>query len=478
MTLAQNNGQVSTGEHEPLPTPPDELDDNGPADWTGEMEAWNTGAEGVWALDEYGDPLEDGHPEDLEPEADPVISREEARRAKAAQEMALVAELDFTDATQDPPELAYLPTDAQRADIDRSPVNSRTDEDETRDQLGLADRSNLSKRQARLLASVLDSTELDKIPLPEPLLGGVLNKREFTFLSGKFGTYKSMIAVAWCHALATGQEWCGHAAVDGPTPVLYLAAEGAPGIRQRIAALDNLHGVKAARGLLTVISRPLKITEAEDLAVLRLLLHETGSKLLVLDTWHRITPGGEENSASEQAIPVDAVTALRDDFGVTVLAIHHTGHGQAHARGSSSLEDDADSSWLIKLGSGSEDAEDRSIRNPRNLHHRKAKDSDTLEPQLLGLMVDEEAKTACVQIIYPGGPGSPEETRYRELDEGLTAASIPASASRDTCQSWAKSLGLTFVKAGDYPALKTFRIAAEKARAYDAKVASWDAGTP
>jgi hypothetical protein len=134
-----------------------------------------------------------------------------------------------------------------------------------------------------ILDAALDATDLDSLPEPEPLISGLLNVAEYTILVGKFGTYKSFVALAWAYCLATGQAWSGYA-VPEAKPVVYVAAEGVSGIRKRLRALERRYGVKVPAGMLTVITRPVRLANGDEVAGLRAVVEQKRAALVVLDT--------------------------------------------------------------------------------------------------------------------------------------------------------------------------------------------------
>jgi len=331
------------------------------------------------------------------------------------------------------------------------------------------------RRTQAVLDAALDVSELDGLPEPTPLLTGVLNTSEYVLLSGKFGTYKSFVALAWAFAVSTGKAWSDRYTVPVARPVVYVAAEGLSGIRKRLRALERLHGVTPAPGMFTVITRPVRLAIPEEVEALREVMTEKRPGLVVLDTWHRMTPGIEENSATETAVPLDVALSLRDDFSATMLVAHHTGHKQQHARGSSSLEDDADGSWMIRLGK-SEDAEDRGPETPRTLIHRKSKDGETAEPSLLVLNVDDDGGATVTVDPWAaptGQRGRPSkaaerEAKVAELVKAADRAGVSADEGYRDLQSWADENEIKGV---------TQAIAKEAARVRQGRAASDPFGT-
>ncbi len=278
----------------------------------------------------------------------------------------------------------------------------------------------------RLAASVYDANDLDDLPSPEPLIGGVLDVGTVAMLAGKFGTYKTFLALSWAGHLATGQGWSGHP-VPAARPVMYVAAEGVTGLRRRLAAWRSKHG-DIPRGMLTVIARPVRLTDDDDVAWVRDRIRETDAGLVVFDTFHRCAPGVEENSAKEMGAVVDRVASLRDDTGCTALLLHHTGHAGERARGSSVNEDDLDTSWVVRLAG---DQEDRGPRNPRVLHHRKVKDGELCEPVPLALVTVPGTGSAYVDTDPFASVAADAATEVHALAAVADALGLPKTAGRD-----------------------------------------------
>lgn len=303
--------------------------------------------------------------------------------------------------------------------------------------------SGLSAGAQRIVDSALDAADLDELADPVPLLGRLLNAEEFVTVLGKFGTYKSFVVAAWSYAVATGQPWSGHA-VPSPVPVVYVAAEGRSGMRKRVRALERRYGMKVPPGMLTVIPRPTRLNNEDEIEGLRAVVEAKGAKLVILDTWHRMTPGLDENSSKDMGFAVDVALGLRDDFGATVVAAHHTGYSQKHGRGQSSIEDDGDASFLIKLGKGGADDEDRDPRVPRTLIHRKVKDGETLESMRLELTVDEHGDatvgTGPVGITI-GGVAPADAAWIEEWSAKLDAYKVDRSAGKPRVEKAVRALG-------------------------------------
>lgn len=157
-------------------------------------------------------------------------------------------------------------------------------------------------------------------------------------LSGLPGSYKSFLAVALAVCVAAGENFEGHR-VPTAGPVVYVAAEGASGLRARILAYCELAGIDPARldGRLRVLPAALQVGKTVDIGEALEVVHERGAVLLVLDTRARCTVGLEENSATEQGVAIHAVGRLAE-VGCAVLTLHHAGRNGTAGRGSNAWD--------------------------------------------------------------------------------------------------------------------------------------------
>ncbi len=297
----------------------------------------------------------------------------------------------------------------------------------------------VNPRAARIRAYTYRRSELENIPPPSYLVDGILNNNVLALLSGKFGTYKSFVSVALSCSIATGKPWLGHDVVT-PGPVVYIAAEGASGIRARVEAWESVYnrGQRVADDGLVVVGTSVNVSRDEDLIAIDELCAEVKPKLLVWDTLHRCTPGIEENSNTEMGVVVSRLDRLRERHACTQLVNHHTGHAGVRSRGASSIEDDFENSWVIKLGG---DGEDRSPKNPRTLHHRKTKEGEMAEPIPIQLALCDtsaaiERGEATDWLV---------EGKIKAKAAECDAAGIPTGFGRDRLMAAAQQAGIAGV---------------------------------
>jgi hypothetical protein len=136
----------------------------------------------------------------------------------------------------------------------------------------------------------------------------------------------------------------GHATTQGP--VVYVVSEGGRGTHNRVVAWMEGHQVTDVGNAFFLLDA-VQLTDEKDikdfLVTLSALEAETNQrpKLIVVDTFARSFVGGEENSAKEVGVWVEASRQIQERTAATVMAVHHTGKlkdgGPSAERGSSAL---------------------------------------------------------------------------------------------------------------------------------------------
>lgn len=195
-----------------------------------------------------------------------------------------------------------------------------------------------------LVDRILSRSQLGTLPQPEPLIEDTLDQRTVALLAGRNSTGKSFLALDWACCIVTGKSWQGRAVLD-PGPVLYVAAEGAYGLHQRVSAWEHAWH-REATGL-DVLPEPVNLFTGAGVAELRAHVRRIGYRFVVVDTWARSTVGGKENDNTDSTKAFERVDGLRRS-GTTVLVVAHTDKGDSSTRGASALEDNADTLYRIK----------------------------------------------------------------------------------------------------------------------------------
>jgi hypothetical protein len=239
----------------------------------------------------------------------------------------------------------------------------------------------IADRLAQLTARLVDTAGLDDIPPPDPLLDGILFRDSLAWLHGKPGHGKSFVSLDWAGCIASGFPWQRREVIT-KGPVVYLAAEGAAGLRQRVRAWEACTGQPMKDvAFLPVAVQLLDYTDRE--ALIRLLAAQ-GPVLVVIDTQARVTVGAEENSAKDMGELVDAADRLRLATRACVLMVHHEARAGDTLRGSTALEGAA--TTIVRV---SKDGPHLRLDNP------KQKDIAEFDPLLLRLA--PYAESAVIQ---------------------------------------------------------------------------------
>ncbi|MFF9215510.1 AAA family ATPase [Streptomyces viridosporus] len=186
---------------------------------------------------------------------------------------------------------------------------------------------------AQMRGELLDTDGLDKIPPLEPLLGDLLQMNTTARVIGPSGTFKSFVLLDIAGHIGTGMKWHGHYVKQGS--VVYLVAEGEQGIRKRVRAWEQHHGVRMDNVLF--LPRPVQ-ARSPEWTVFTELARQLEPVFVVVDTQARVSVGVEENSNKEMGEVVDRLDDLRRATGACVSIVHHTGHVGEHGRGASSVK--------------------------------------------------------------------------------------------------------------------------------------------
>jgi putative DNA primase/helicase len=228
---------------------------------------------------------------------------------------------------------------------------------------------------------------------------------------GPSGGGKTFVVLDWCLRIGSGvDEWQGHKVRHGE--VVYLAGEGHHGLRGRVAAWRQHHGVDDPAVYLSSSGCDLNKADGyqKTLDAIRSLAEPP--RLIVVDTLHRFMHG-DENSAQDAKTMLDACAALMGEFRCSVLLVHHTGvseEAQHRARGSSAWRGALENE--ISITPGKKDGDSITVTQ------RKAKDSETAEPLFVDLhpvtidgWTDEDGEAVTSAVIVEGAnpPEAPKK---------------------------------------------------------------------
>jgi hypothetical protein len=193
--------------------------------------------------------------------------------------------------------------------------------------------------------------EINYDPCTEWLIKRVLPRRGLAVIYGKPGSFKSFVALYIGLSVALGRAVAGRRVAKGA--VVYIAAEGAAGLRKRKAGyVEAWPDLPAEVDFALVSAAPNLGTDPGDLPALIAAVESAGIKpsLIVVDTVAKSIGAADENGPGMTAF-VGNADVLGTHFDCLVLAAHHVGLGedaQKRMRGHSSLHGALDAQILCQ----------------------------------------------------------------------------------------------------------------------------------
>jgi len=225
-----------------------------------------------------------------------------------------------------------------------------------------------------------------------------LPKAELAVLFGESGSGKSFLALDLAVDIAMGTSWRGRVTRRGR--VVYVAAEGAGGFRNRLKALAMHRCLDLDQIPVGIISdAPNMMEKADALEVAKAIVASGGADLVIIDTWAQVTPGANENSGEDMGRALAHCKGIHRATGALVMLVHHSGKDSSKgARGWSGLRAAADVELEVLRN-----------ENARSVTVTKLKDGEDgaelgfrLESVVLGLDEDQEEITSLV-VEHTGG---------------------------------------------------------------------------
>lgn len=228
-------------------------------------------------------------------------------------------------------------------------------------------------------------------PAPSWIVKGLLPRAGLVVLYGASGAGKSFVTLDIVAAVARGVQWRGLRVKQGR--VVYIAAEGAGGFRNRCVAYLQANELQASDldALQVIADRPNFLRD--DAKAIAKAVGK--ADLIVIDTFAQVTPGANENAGEDMGKALDQCAFIHASTGATVILVHHAGKDASKgARGWSGIRAAADAELEVERGPGG-----------RVLRTTKQKDGDDtgewgfeLEVRQIGVDEDLDAVTSCVVV--------------------------------------------------------------------------------
>ena len=171
--------------------------------------------------------------------------------------------------------------------------------------------------------------DIKALPDAEWTVDDILPKAGLGFVYGAPGSYKTFICYDLALSLAYGLKTWLDKPIQHAGSVLYIAAEGSSGFKNRISAWQAKRGLTHDDARFRLIRKSLSFMSADDIGRLdRTVAHivETHGPVdtVFVDTVSRVLPGADEYLQKDMTIFVAACDRIREKYGATVVGVHHT----------------------------------------------------------------------------------------------------------------------------------------------------------
>jgi predicted transcriptional regulator len=176
---------------------------------------------------------------------------------------------------------------------------------------------------------LIPADKLAELP-PTEILGTTrFVARGLNVVFGPSGAYKSFYTLDASLRIAQTQ------------PIVYVAAEGVGGLYRRVAAWCEHN--QCGPGLAYFVDREVNLLSSEQVAAFGKCAAGVKPVMVVFDTLARCIPGGDENSAKDMGVAVQAAGVLQRGLKAAVSWIHHSNRAERGERGSGALRGASDS---------------------------------------------------------------------------------------------------------------------------------------
>ena len=281
----------------------------------------------------------------------------------------------------------------------------------------------------------LDADDITPVLSADDYVEGLLIAGGMSVVYGPSNVGKTFFAADLAMHVAMGWEWRDREV--SAMPVVYVAAEGSFGIRNRVAAFRKHHALSAALPLYVI---PVSVNLLDDEEAVERLINTVRVKragMVVLDTLARVIAGGNENASEDMGKLIANCDRIRAVADAHVMLVHHTGKDEARgARGHSSLRAATDTEIEVSGGDGVSVAK---VTKQRDL---EIEGEFGFGLKVIGLGVNARGKevTSCVVVeaaaaVKKRGKrprGAMQKTVLKALTNALAEYGVATGDSRGT----------------------------------------------
>ena len=158
---------------------------------------------------------------------------------------------------------------------------------------------------------------------------------------------KTTIAAEIDCCIATATDWRGMPAKQGK--VLYVAAEDYYGARLRVEAWFNKNGLSADIDSIEMLDVPIVLADETDVDDLIAYVNSMSVKPAAITIDTLALSMGKYSENNDMQLFCNGATKIKRQTGITVIVIHHCGHGdKGRSRGGSQLPANADVIYQVE----------------------------------------------------------------------------------------------------------------------------------
>lgn len=277
----------------------------------------------------------------------------------------------------------------------------------------------------------LDAVRKRRTPV-KWLVKGWMPESALVMIHGPSGGGKTFFVLDMALTIAAGNtDWRG--CKVNPGSVVYLAGEGHIGLGKRVEAWCQETGAQSLQAWMSKSGCDLNTPQGYQDAAQAIRALPDKPKLIIVDTLHRFLMG-DENSAQDAKTMLDACAGLMQEFGATVVLVHHTGvsaEAQHRARGSSAWRGALDVEINVMP----------SKDGPMKISQMKMKDAESLEPRFFDLApvaidgwIDEDGEQVQSAILKEADApqeGEKKESKLASHQKIFASAWRESGAERD-----------------------------------------------
>ncbi len=178
--------------------------------------------------------------------------------------------------------------------------------------------------------------EVLNLPPIDWLVARQIPARGLTMIYGASGTYKSFFILDIALFLALDE-----------INILYIAAEGEYGYRQRLEAWISHHHQKPTN--ITFVLGQVDLFDVEELTEFSRLVNVYRPRLIVVDTFAMCSGLADENSSRDMLTIVNGCKAMSKQLDAVIVVVHHTNAEGKKERGSKVLRNACDTVLRLSL---------------------------------------------------------------------------------------------------------------------------------